>query len=356
LLGSTEWGEEHADELREHAAVYLNSDSNGRGFLNASGSHSLERFVNGVAREIDDPETKLSVAKRAQLRALTTATKPEQRTELRNRADFRLGALGSGSDYTVFIDHLGIASLNLGFGGENGGGVYHSIYDDPYWYTHFGDPDFAYGRALAQLAGTSVMRLADAELLPFEFTDFADTLKTYDEQLKKLLHNKQDAARERNLEIEEGAFAAAADPRQKSVAPPSEVSPPYLNFAPLDNAIDELTQSAARYQKVLAKTQAKGNDPLARSSLQRVNQSLIESERRLTLPDGLPGRPWFQHQIYAPGFYTGYEVKTLPAVREAIEEKKWIDADAALGAIGKVLDAESTLIRRAADQLEKATK
>lgn len=356
LLGSTEWGEEHADELRQHAAVYINSDSNGRGFVNASGSHTLEKFLNGVEREIEDPETKLSVWKRYQLRSINTATTADQRSELRTRADLRLGALGSGSDYTVFIDHLGVASLNLGFGGEDGGGIYHSIYDDFYWYTHFGDPDFIYGRALAQLAGTAVLRFADAEVLPYDFTDFADTIHSYDEQLKKLLHDKQDAVRERNLELEEGAFTAAADPSEKMVPPPYETPPPYLNFAPLDNAVDTLTHSAARYQKALAEAQSKGAAALAHASIQQVNRTLIESERRLTLPEGLPGRPWFQHQIYAPGFYTGYDVKTIPAVREAIEQKKWAEADSALIEIGKVLDAESELIGQAADELEKPAK
>ena len=355
LLGSTEWGEAHADELRQHAAVYINSDSNGRGYLFAGGSHTLEKFMNGVARDIEDPETKLTVWKRYQLRYIGGAT-PEQRVEARTRPDLRLSALGSGSDYTVFVDHLGIASLNLGFSGESGGGIYHSVYDDFYWYAHFGDPDFIYGRALAQTAGTAVLRLADADLLPFDFTDFADTIHTYDEQLKKLLHKKQDAVRETNQEIDEGVYAAAADPKEPSVPPDREDPPPYLNFAPLDNAADKLTRSAAHYQKALAKAQASGAAGLAHASLQQVNQTLIESERRLTRPEGLPGRPWFQHQIYAPGFYTGYDVKTLPAVREAMEQKKWQDADAALAEIGQVLDAESALIQRATEELEKATK
>ena len=355
LLGSTEWGEAHADELRRHAAVYVNSDSNARGFIFANGSHTLEKFMNGVEREIEDPETKLSVWRRAQLRSILNAT-PEERKDLRTRSDLRLGALGSGSDYTVFIDHLGVASLNLGFGGEDGGGIYHSVYDDFYWYMHFADPDFIYGRALAQTAGTAVMRLADADLLPFDFTDFADTLHKYDDQLKKLLKDKQEAVRERNLEIDEGVFAAAADPKENYIPPDREAPPPYLNFAPLDNAADALTNAAARYQKTLAKAQAAGFRSQANASLQQVNQTLMESERRLTRPDGLPGRPWFQHQIYAPGLYTGYEVKTLPAAREAIEQKKWDDANAALVEIGKVLDGESELIRRATDELEKSAR
>ena len=134
------------------------------------GSHTLEKFVNGVARDIEDPGDEASrcgsVCKR---RALAERRRDASGRTRASRADLRIGALGSGSDYTAFLDHLGIASLNMGFGGEDGGGIYHSIYDDFYWYTHFADTDFVYGRALAQTAGTAVMRLADAELLPLRF-------------------------------------------------------------------------------------------------------------------------------------------------------------------------------------------
>ena len=355
LLGSTEWGEAHAEELRQHAVAYLNTDGNGRGYLRVAGSHTLERFLNGVTRDIQDPESGLSVWKRQQLHLIGQA-KPEDRKEARNRADLRLGALGSGSDYTVFLDHLGVASLDLSFAGEDGGGIYHSIYDDFYWYTHFADTDFRYGRALAQTVGTAVLRLAGAQLLPFEFTDFADTLHTYADQLKKLLKDKQDAVNERNREIEEGVFTATADPQQPLVPPQHEDPPPYLNFAPLDNAVDALTRSAEHYQKALEQAQANGGAALARAEIGQVNQLLIRSERQLTSPEGLPGRPWFQHQIYAPGFYTGYDVKTIPAVREAIEQKKWKEADTGLAEVGKILDAESALIDNAAADLEKAAQ
>ncbi len=355
LLGSTEWGETHADELRQHAAVYINTDGNGRGYLGAEGSHTLEKFMNDVARDVEDPETKLSVWKRHQLHLIANGT-PEERTEARTRHDWRLGALGSGSDYTVFLDHLGVASLNLGFGGEDGGGIYHSVYDDFYWFTHFSDTGFIYGRALAQTAGTAVMRLSGSELLPFDFTGFADTIHTYSDQLKKLLKDKQEAVRERNKELEEGVFTATNDPKEPLVPPAKEDVPPYLNFAPLDNAADALTHSAGRYEKALEKAEANGAAALAHASIEQVNQTLIESERQLTNSEGLPGRPWFVHQVYAPGFYTGYGVKTLPAAREAIEQKKWKEADAALVEIGKTLDAESDLILKATDELEKATQ
>jgi N-acetylated-alpha-linked acidic dipeptidase len=345
LLGSTEWAEAHAAELSRSAAVYINSDSNGRGYLFASGSHSLEKFLNTVARDIEDPETRLSVWKRLQLQRI--AESPESRREARERPDLRIGALGSGSDYTAFVDHLGIASLNLGFGGEDGGGIYHSIYDDLYWYTHFSDFDFRYGRALAQTAGTAVMRLAGADLLPYDFTNLADTARKYVGELQKLLKDKQEEIRERNRQIEEGVFAATADPREKSVPPAAEPVPPFLSFAPLENGVEALARSAERYEKALAKA------ALGRASLQAVNQKLIESERRLTDSAGLPGRPWFKHQIYAPGVYTGYSVKTIPAVREAIEQKRWAEAETQIARVGRVLAAEAALIDGAAAELEK---
>jgi N-acetylated-alpha-linked acidic dipeptidase len=355
LLGSTEWAEEHAEELRQHAVVYINTDSNGRGYLFAGGSHTLEKFVNGVAKDIEDPEKHIPVWERSKLRRIRDAS-AEERKELRTRPDLRIGALGSGSDYTVFIDHLGIASLNLGYSGEGGGGIYHSIYDDFYWYTHFADTDFVYGRALAQTVGTAVMRLADAELLPFDFSDFADTISRYNDQVKQLLTKERDEIRERNKEIAEGVFTATSDPKKTYVPPAPEPLPPYLNFAPLDNASAALTASAERYRRALATAEQKGGAALANASLRAVNPTLMESERKLTNREGLPGRPWFKHEIYAPGRYTGYGVKTLPAVREAIEQKKWQDADAAIIEVGKILGAEAALIDSAADALDKAVQ
>jgi N-acetylated-alpha-linked acidic dipeptidase len=345
LLGSTEWAETHAEELRSHAVVYINTDSNGRGFFGAEGSHTLENFVNNVAREIDDPETKLPVWKRAQLQDISAAP-PEKRAELRGRADLRIGALGSGSDYTVFLDHLGIASINAGFGGEDFEGLqYHSIYDDFYWYTHYSDTDFAYGRALAQTVGTMVIRLGDGEVLPFQFTDFADTIRTYLTELKQLAATQRAEMEERNSEIEEGVFGAIADPHKTLVAPEKQPLPPYLNFAPLDNAVDALSRAADQYEKALA---AAGD----RASV-AVNAKLIRSERLLTDDAGLPKREWYRHMIYAPGFYTGYGVKTIPGVREAIEQKRWDEAGLQIGRAAKVLDDEAKLLSAAAAEVGK---
>jgi N-acetylated-alpha-linked acidic dipeptidase len=300
--------------------------------------------VNGVMKDIQDPETGGTVWKRAQLVGVARST-PEKKREFRTRPDLRIGALGSGSDYTAFIDHLGVASLNFGYGGEGGGGgVYHSIYDDFYWYTHFADTDFSYGRALAQTAGTAVIRLADAGVLPFQFTDFSDTVRTYIEEIKQFATAQRAQIEEQNLELEEGAFQAAADPRKTFVPPSNQPVPPHFNFAPLDNALDLLTLSAKRYETARLKAQ-----PAAE---QAVNAKLIQSERKLTDPAGLPGRPWFQHMIYAPGFYTGYGVKTIPGVREAIEQKRWQEADEQIVRAGRILTAEAELIDEATAALK----
>jgi N-acetylated-alpha-linked acidic dipeptidase len=346
LLGSTEWAETHADDLQKHAVVYINSDGNGRGFLNTQGSHTLENFMNGVMKDVQDPETKLTVWKRSQLRGIAGGGSADQKREFRTRPDLRIGALGSGSDYTAFIDHLGVASLNLGYGSEGGGGgVYHSIYDDFYWYTHFADTDFVYGRALSQTAGTAVIRLADAQLLPFQFGDFSETVRGYIDELKKLDSDQRAQIEERNREIDEGAFTAAADPRKQYVPPPKDPVPPHLNFAPLENGIDALARSAQKYDA--ARTKASS------SNAQAVNAKLIESERRLTDSAGLPGRPWFRHMIYAPGFYTGYGVKTIPGVREAIEQKRWQEADEQIQRVGAILTREADLLDEATAALGK---
>src|SRR5881296_1137864 len=244
LLGSTEWVEAHADELGAKAVAYLNSDTNNRGYLDMAGSHSLEAFINDVARDIEDPETKLSAWKRAQLHAIADASSSELRQEARQRVDLRIEALGSGSDFTPFLQHIGVATLNLGFGGEGGGGIYHSIYDDFKWYTTFDDTSFVYGRALAQTIGTAVMRLADADVVPYQFTNFAETVGRYVKEVEKLATETRDQIQERNRELDDGVFTATADPRVPSVAPAREELPPYLSFAPLDNAVDVLNRAA----------------------------------------------------------------------------------------------------------------
>jgi N-acetylated-alpha-linked acidic dipeptidase len=351
LLGSTEWVETHIDELRTHAVAYINSDTNSRGFLNAEGSHSLEKLVNDVARDVTDPETKVSVWKRWQLREIKNASSDTDRHELRHRPDLRIGMLGGGSDHAAFINFAGISSLGLGFGGEDGGGIYHSIYDDFYWYTHFSDTTFVYDRALTQVAGGIVMRLADADLLPFDFSDLADTVHMYVQGLQDFSAKQRADAREQNLEVREGVFTASADPREKYVPPAEEEIPPHLNFAPLQNASDALTRSAAEYDQALDRLESNGGALLAAPAVAEVNAMLMQSEHKLTTPKGISGRFWYKHLLYAPGVYTGYAAKAIPAVREAMEQKKWKDADTAIVNVSAVLQDEAALISAAAQKL-----
>ena len=354
LLGSTEWAEQHADELRQHAVAYLNSDTNERGYLGVEGSHSLEKFINGVEKDVTDPETGVSSWKRNQARALERGT-PESKREIREREDLRIGALGSGSDYTPFLQHLGIASLNLGYGGEDRGGIYHSIYDDFYWYTHFSDTAFVYGRALAQAAGQAVMRLADADVLPFAFTNLAETAQRYVSELQQLRDGRAAEIAERDREIEDGVFAVTSDPREPTRPPSPEARPPHLDFAALIDAADSLTRAAQRYERAYAQwserggvTQAGAANP---SSLRAINERLLQAERALTSAEGLPKRPWYTHLLYAPGYYTGYGVKTMPGVREAIEQGQWSTVNGEISRVADALDREATLVGQLADAL-----
>ena len=357
LLGSTEWVETHADELRLHGVAYINSDSISRGYLNVGGSHSLQTFLNQVARGVPDPERGVSLWERQHARLIANAS-GEERERAAAKSFWPIDALGTGSDYTSFLDFTGVAAVNLGFGGESEGGIYHSIYDDFYWFTHFGDPSFVYGRALAQISGTAVMRLADAELLPFNFSDLSTTVKDYVGEIEKLAETQTNDVRERNREIAAGVFQAASDPTVTSVPPPAESVPPHLDFAPLDTAVATLSRGADRYQRAFARAEENNAALLARAQgsqgLSQVNQELLHAERALIDPNGLPGRPWYKHQLYAPGLYTGYAVKTIPAVREALEQKQWDVAARSILSVAQVLQNEAAAIDRAAGDLERA--
>ena len=352
LLGSTEWAEEHAEELKAHAAIYINSDGNDRGYLAAAGSHSLEPLVNQVARAIDDPETHATVWSRWQAGALVSGTVQAQK-EATSRGDLRIGALGSGSDFSAFLDRLGIASLDVSYGGEDNDGIYHSIYDDFYWYTHFADTSFVYGRALAQTNGTLVLRMAQADLLPYDFAALADTLHTYTSELKALLETRRTEAEERKAALNANAFALTSDPRHPLAPPAALETPPYLNFAPLENALTALDKAAAHFSQ--ARAEAIGKDvPAAR--LKALNEELAQAERKLTSPQGLPRRPWMQHLIYAPGWYTGYDAKTLPGPREAIEERRYSDADEQIVRVAQAIQGESAFVEKIAGELEATSR
>jgi N-acetylated-alpha-linked acidic dipeptidase len=350
LLGSTEWVEAHGAELERHAAIYINTDSNGRGYLDMSGSHTLERFINGVAKSVVDPESNVSAWKRLQARVIAHGT-AEERKEAREGEDLAIEALGSGSDFTPFLQHNGVPTLNLGYGGEDEDGIYHSIYDDFYHYTHFQDTDFAYGRLAAQTIGTAVIRFADADVLPFEFTDLARTVTGYVADVQALVKRRQDEVRELNREIQDGVYAAVNDPRRPLVAPPAEMVAPAMNFAPLENAATTLSAAAERYRKALAAAEPRLGQNAG--AVAAVNARLIQSERQLLDPAGLPRREWYRHLLYAPGFYTGYSVKTLPAVREAIEQAMYQDVDAEVARAAKAIMREAALVDAAAADLER---
>jgi len=352
LLGSVEWVETHLEELQKHAVAYINSDTNERGFLLPGGTQDLERFISGVARAVEDPETHMSVYQRSHLYGIAGAKNPEERNEARKRTDLEVTALGDGSDFTAFQDYAGISTLSVEFGHEDDGTQYHSIYDDFHWYTHFVDTDFAYGGALAQTAGTAIMRLADADLIPVDYRPQAEAIAKYESQLEKLVRDKQDEFKERNLELEEGVFKAMRDPHRPLLPPPAEVVPPFINFAPLQNALIELKGSADRYASALARYQSKGSPTLPRDSLARINADLLRVSRLYLNQKGLPERPWFKNQVYAPGAYTGYGAKPIAAVREFLDEKRWTEAEAQVPQVAAVLQAAAAGIDRAATDFE----
>jgi N-acetylated-alpha-linked acidic dipeptidase len=347
LLGSTEWVETHADALRKKAVAYINSDGNGRGFLGIGGSHSLETFINEVARDATDPQTNVSVRERARALAIVRAASDDDRREARDRGNLRIAALGSGSDYTPFLQHLGVASLNIGFGGENSGGSYHSIYDSIAHYERFGDPGFAYGAALARVGGVATLRLAEASWVPMTAKPLAETVGRYVQEVTKLAETERSSIEEQNRKVRERSWQLAADPTETFVAPALKPEAPYLNLSPLLNASAKLTAAAEKFDAAVA--DAKNQSRLGSAdAAQRLDAALQTLEPSLTHDAGLPRRPWFVHMIYAPGFYTGYGVKTLPGVREAIEQHAWPEAEA------QAVQAASA-ITRAASVLDRAT-
>ena len=343
LLGSTEWAEQHASELTQHAVAYINSDVSGRGTLEMGGSHTLEHFVNEAARDVIDPERKVSTLDRFRA-AMIVDGPPEEKQAAREKRDFSLQPLGTGSDYTPFLQHLGIASLNIGFSGESASdGSYHSIYDSYDHYTKFDDPDFQYAVALAQLGGRLTMRLADAETLPVRFDGFLRAVSSYVDELVKMADTMRKDTEDRNRTIADHSFELASDPRVPFVAPVSRSPVPYLNFAPLENALARLRTSARLFEE----QQQRAAAPLPLETRKKLDQNFIQCDRALLRPEGLPRRPWYKHEIYAPGYYTGYDAKTIPGVREAIEERRWDDANAQIPIVAQTLDAMAQQIDRA---------
>jgi len=346
LIGSTEWAEHHAQELQQKTVAYINSDGNGRGFLYAQGSHTLEQLVSDVARDVTDPQTGVSILERRKsaLAANTSSTKAKK--EIINSPSMTISALGSGSDYTPFIQHLGIPALNIGFGGENEGGEYHSIYDSYDHFKRFKDPKFEYGVALAKTAGRTTLRLVNATVLPFDFKGFHKTVSGYVNEVTGLLSDMRESTEVENQMIKENRYKLASDPTKTFVQPKANDPVPYLNFSNLQNAVASLETSAKTYAELL-----KAN-PNPNTNLEKLNKTLYQAEQTLMIDAGLPRRPWFRHSIYAPGYYTGYGVKTLPGIREAIEQRDWKEAQEQIEIVAKNLNNYSKQIDAAAAVLK----
>jgi N-acetylated-alpha-linked acidic dipeptidase len=311
--------------------VYINSDGNGRGFLSAEGSHALEPFMDEIAKQVIDPQTKVTVFERARAHAAISAKNVDAKKKAWNEKELKLEAMGSGSDYSSFIQHEGIPSLNLGYGGEDQGGEYHSIYDSYDLYRRFKDPGFQYGVTLAETAGHAVLRMSDADELPFDFTYLVKTIDSYSLDLMNLVQSRRESTDLENRIISSGGYAIGEDPTKKYVISPVKPDVPYLDFSPLQNALHQLEISVERVNTLIK------NNITANSVSVTFNRSLYKAEQQLLIENGLPRREWYKHSIYAPGFYTGYGVKTLPGIREAIEQRNWNEAQQQITADAKAI-------------------
>ncbi|HVI44523.1 MAG TPA: transferrin receptor-like dimerization domain-containing protein [Chitinophaga sp.] len=337
LLGSTEWAEDHATELQDKAVLYINSDSNGRGFLEAKGSHALETLVNEVGSNITDPQTGVSIIARRLARDVITAPTTKLKKEKLARQTLPLGAMGTGSDYSAFIQHLGVPSLDFGFGGEDDGGEYHSIYDSYDDYVRFKDPIFSYGVALSQTAGHTALRVADAIILPFDFRKLYETVNRYADELVEMTNSLRESTAIENQLITENKYHLTLDTALHLQPLVVREIVPTVDFTPLQHALkglDTVTAALSAGKTIADK--------------QQFNKLLYQAEQQLLSVEGLPSRAWYKHMLYAPGFYTGYGVKTVPGVREAIEQRQWANVPAQ---ITHVTDA----INRLTAQLKKGT-
>jgi N-acetylated-alpha-linked acidic dipeptidase len=327
LLGSTEFAEGHDKELQEKAVIYINSDSNGRGFLGEGGSQALENFMDEITQNVTDPQTNVSVFDRAKASEMVGKSSAKEKKEIWDRKGRRLESLGSGSDFSAFLQHLGVPTLDLGFGGEDGGGEYHSIYDSFDDYRRFKDSDFKYGVTLAQTAGHAILRMADADVLPFDFRNLQATIDRFTTELVDLTKNMRESTAIDNQLIKANDYTLANDPAKHLQSPPVRSEVPDLDFTALKTALDSLKKSADK----LAITWEQASQ--SNSNHDKLNQALYHAEKELLSDEGLPRRPWYKHTIYAPGFYTGYGVKTLPGIREAIEQRNWTEAQQQIGVV-----------------------
>ena len=359
LLGSTEWAETHGAELKKKAVLYINSDTNGRGILSMQGNHDFEHFVNQVANDVTDPETHVPVGLRMRAKVRVDGANPGMRDpgaaeHLKQDAkiaadpakDVPIGALGSGSDYSAFLEHLGIPALNIEYGGEgDSGGVYHSRYDTFEHHTRFVDPGMVYDPLLAKTIGRVVMRAADSDLPLQKAGNLATMVGRYLDEVKKLVKEKGEAADAQAKLLKDRAFQLVADPTKTSGVPTALKPVPKFEFAPLDNAVDNLKKSASAYDDAFAKNAAHlSPDRRARllALMQTIDQTLAPENV------GLPGgRGWYKNLIYAPGRFTGYGAKTLPGVREAIEDERWDDVNKYAKSTADALNAYSTRLDQA---------
>ena len=353
LLGSTEWVETHEAELKAKAIIYINTDGNGRGFLGAEGSHQYSHLVNQVAADVKDPQTGVSVLERARAKLRADAfdggrVDADELKAAEAGGDLPMGALGSGSDYSSFLQHAGVPSLNLGFGGEGeSAGSYHSIYDSYDHFVRFDDPGLAYGAALSKTVGRVVLRIADADTPPLRFGDLAATVHIYLGEVKALIDTRRKQDEKRAGLLSGNAFALASDPKAPVAAPVAEAPTPVIELAALENAVGKLEASAKAYDAAYA---AKGA-ALTPATRAKLNAALLGIDQALLIPEGLPGRDWYKHALYAPGRFTGYGAKTLPGVREAVEDRRFADANvyagrtaAAIERLAAKLDAAKAII------------
>lgn len=320
LMGSTEWVEFHADELQQKAVLYINSDGNGRGFLDAGGSQALEPAFTEIAKAVTDPETNVTVFDKKRSYDIVSAGSAKAKKELLAAKTFTLPALGSGSDFSPFAQHIGIPSLNLGFGGEDNGGEYHSIYDSYDLYKRFKDPTFEYGVVLAKTAGRTTLRFADAESLPFDFRNLQTTLSKYTGEVIALADEMRENTAVENQLIKEKYYTIADKVNNPLLPPVAKDEVPFLNFGALQNAVAVLEKTAEGLHTII------GSNTLTAEKKNKLNIQLYKAEQVLLTKDGLPRRGWYKHAIYAPGFFTGYGVKTLPGIREALEQRNWKEA------------------------------
>ena len=338
LIGSTEFAEEHASELQQKIVVYINSDGNGRGFLSAGGSHALQTLVDEISKSVIDPQTHVPVFERWKANKIINASTTKAKQSAFDAKVFELDALGSGSDYSPFLQHLGVPSLDFGYGGEDAGGEYHSVYDSYDDYRRFKDPTFEYGVALAKTAGHAVLRMADADLLPFDYSNTSKLASECASDLMSNLDNLRESTALDNKLLTQNVYQLASDPTKAFIAPQLKQEVPYLDFSALQNALSSLKNNADSLNLLLKKS-------TTITSNNNLNIELPKAEQKLLFANGLPRRSWYKHSLYAPGFYTGYGVKTMPGIREAIEQRNWAEAQQEINETAKTIKDLSDFLK-----------